>query len=830
MKSSRLNDRSVALRCQRVSEWSLYGCVLLSPWLFGCVGATGEFFLTMAISIALFAYTVGCFVEGLPRWTGRRASVVILLGLLGISAVAWIHQITFGSDVVGVLAPGVKKWASWAGETEPGSWLDRWSSGERLALHAVGSYQAAVRLLLLAGVFVVVQNFRSPRACLYRLSVIGAMTGTGLALFGLAQHFGSHDGLVYWTYDIEGGLGFGPFINRNHYPFFLNLCFGLTVGLLIERLSVMGRHWYRLLLTDPTVGWLLVAISFMLASLIACGSRGGVLSLVLAMSSVLLLRLRASNAGRGAMMMGLVAVPATLILVWVGFDFQESRLQMLKEADRYASDGRWKLWAAALKSVPDFPWFGSGGETYRYWDDIYQSGDPAWNNWKLQSLRADNEFLDVLCEYGVFGLASLIALVGGTVWTCFAKCRRSGLAAGAAIGLLAIVGHSIADFGLRIPATGVLATLILALLSSVHTSSRVASAGRSRSGNDVASAKFGRWGASAVVGATVAFVAFVAIRARSDSFYANRHRDQAYVALALERNENAYQEIKQAVLANPMDIQMRSESVRVVEYLMAIESNESLENRERRRTSIVQDSLAMLHLCPLAWQPYAWLAKYGQEAEIGFTSDQTFDSDDWKTRYLLRARDLHPSEPELAYITGNRLHSEKGLAAALPHWRDSLAVSTHRMDEIFSKVEGNLTSSELEQSLLPRDPVVIFEAARRQRAPEKKEVLYAAALELLEFPERSSRQLTFGERESWRAKVLAAQGKLEKALRALERALNEFPENIEMRLRRVHLLMELGELDRATSEVRVLLTLAPDHSQVKRLQGDLAERKARELE
>lgn len=832
MKASSFEDRSVALACQRVSEWILYGCVVLAPWAFGCTGATAEFGLTAGIGIALLAYGVGSLVDGPVRWNGRRPSFFVMLGLLGLASVAAIHQWILPTGLIQTLAPGVAKWTQWnLQEVVSASWLPRWDVGQRLSLYPAGSFQVMFRLLLLVGVFVVVQNFRSPRACLHRLSLVAATTGTMLALFGLAQHFGSHDGLVYWTYDIEGGLGFGPFVNRNHYPFFLNLCLGLTIGLLVERLSVMGRHWYRLLLTDPIVGWLLVAISFMFASLIACGSRGGVLSIVSGMSVVMLLRLRASNASRGVMMTGLVAVPTVLVLIWVGFDFQESRLNMLAEADRYTEDGRLYLWESALKSVPDFPWLGSGGETYRYWDNVYQSGDPNWSNWKLRSLRADNEFLDVLSEYGVVGLLSLSILVAAALWLALTKCRRDGLSAGAAMGILAVIAHSVADFGLRVPATGVLAVVVLGLLSGVGSHSGGA---RQRSSESPQGSKpifSGRtlWGG--IAGFAMILLAIGAIQFRSRYFYSDRSKVAAYDALTLERPEAALELASSAVKLTPEDIDIRLEFALICEFMLgqAEESGRDDSLKSELRAAMVQNSLIAQQVCPLAWQPYTWMAKYARTAELQVVSGDRPVPENWKTLCLLRARQLHSSEPELAYITGERLLSETGLDAALPHWRDSLTYSRHRMDDIFEKVAGQLSPEQMKTQLIPDDPVVVFAASSKLDSEEDKRLFLDHALELLEFPERSKRDLTFGEREDWRAKVFEALDQPEKALRALDRSLNEFPENIGMRLRRVKLLMKVGKLDQATSEVRVLLTLAPDNGQVKALQKQLSERKAREL-
>ena len=53
------------------------------------------------------------------------------------------------------------------------------------------------------------------------------------------------------------GQVFGPFICRNHFPFFVNICFALGVGLFLSvRRDPEGSWWNPLeLLNDPPALW-----------------------------------------------------------------------------------------------------------------------------------------------------------------------------------------------------------------------------------------------------------------------------------------------------------------------------------------------------------------------------------------------------------------------------------------------------------------------------------------------------------------------------------------------------------------------------------------------
>src|SRR6056297_1656683 len=463
-------DASEALagRAQTTIEVILCACVVLSPWFFGSTTAAGELGLVVGLSAAFSVFVYWCLGGRLPVWKAGRIGLVAVAAMTGLALAAASHLVPWPDALVRWVAPGLKDWSATLTRSPEidamvsASPASGWFFGRGWGLHPSGSFDFFIRLALLSGLFVVVGSLDRPRRVLHRASVVAVLLGAAISLFGIAQHFGSHDGRMYWTYEIVGGLGFVPFVNRNHYPFYLNLLMGLSIGLLWSRLETMGRHWFRMILDDALACWLIVAVVFMAASLIVCVSRGGVISGLSAVALVGFLRLRKANLARAVSLSIAIAVPVVLVLTWVGFSIYESRLNMLGDADRYTQDGRWHLWQSAVRSVPEFPWFGSGGETYRYWETIQRTDDPSWRSARFQSLRADNEYLDVLNEYGLVGLACLLIFVGALLWQTLRAARHSALAAGAAIGLTAVALHSFVDFGLRVPATAVLATSIAA--------------------------------------------------------------------------------------------------------------------------------------------------------------------------------------------------------------------------------------------------------------------------------------------------------------------------------------------------------------------------------
>ena len=114
-----------------------------------------------------------------------------------------------------------------------------------------------------------------------------------LSLFALFQFFGSPHQTVYWTF-ATGAEVFGPFICRNHFPFYVNLCVGLAAGLLLSLGAPASGGWPRTLaapLHDPRRLWVGVALVFMLAAVALSLSRGGFVALAGAAALFLVLRL-----------------------------------------------------------------------------------------------------------------------------------------------------------------------------------------------------------------------------------------------------------------------------------------------------------------------------------------------------------------------------------------------------------------------------------------------------------------------------------------------------------------------------------------------------------
>ena len=117
-------------------------------------------------------------------------------------------------------------------------------AGSTISLHPAETRLALVRLLAVLILFAVVRNNLGSVASLRRLSVAVLVNGFLLALFAVVQFFSSPPQTVYWHIPVLNNP-FGPFICKNHFPFYLNLCIGLGAGLLSR--SGTGRRLGRAL-------------------------------------------------------------------------------------------------------------------------------------------------------------------------------------------------------------------------------------------------------------------------------------------------------------------------------------------------------------------------------------------------------------------------------------------------------------------------------------------------------------------------------------------------------------------------------------------------------
>jgi O-antigen ligase len=156
--------------------------------------------------------------------------------------------------------------------------------------------------------------------------------------------------------------------------------------------------------------------------------------------------------------------------------FKDRLKHAVASGKNIAADTRYELWSAAVKMWRDHVWFGMGPA---HFDHRFRAYRPEAV--QLQPDRVHNDYLNTLVDWGVAG-GAMIAVAVGALWAGLAKTwhhvRRAenefrtsqsnkfAFVLGSAIGLLALMLHSLVDFNMQVPANAILAISLMALLTS----------------------------------------------------------------------------------------------------------------------------------------------------------------------------------------------------------------------------------------------------------------------------------------------------------------------------------------------------------------------------
>jgi O-antigen ligase/tetratricopeptide (TPR) repeat protein len=459
-------------------EAVLLSLVALSPWAFGAVEPVFEFALLLGLALLLVLTAVRVVLE-----RGVRAPFCpVALILAGLFLVTAGQNLPLPGPAVAALSPNAERLAGEllpaVPELLPGE-PDRPPAGwHTLSLDPAATRALTIQLLGLTLFYWVARTQVATRGALRRLAWVLLADGTLLAAVGIAQALSSPPTVLYWTFPSPGAV-FGPFVCRNHFPFFAYPCLGLGAGLLAAgRKGRDGtadegpggvRAWLTApleLLQSPRNLWVSAALAVVLAGVALSQSRGGVLALVGAAAAVALWR--GPRAGRSAAWPAAVVAAALAVglVAWLGWGAVERRLGSLTQDD-VLREGRLSLWEDALPLVPAFLVCGTGGGTFQWVEPMHRPGPVPF---RVVYEHAHNEYLEALVEGGLVRLALTLLLVAVLARAALRAARRAqgrseaGLVAGAAFGLLAIALHSTVDFGLHIPAVALLAAVVAAYL------------------------------------------------------------------------------------------------------------------------------------------------------------------------------------------------------------------------------------------------------------------------------------------------------------------------------------------------------------------------------
>ena len=323
--------------------------------------------------------------------------------------------------------------------------------------------QELIRVLVYALLFfVIVNNLHGQNhAQIITLSLV--FLAMGISCYAISQ-FATKSNHVWHLTSPYQGRGMGTYICPNHLAGFLEMLLPVALALLLA-----GRHGH---VTKIFIGYASLVI---LAGIAVTVSRGGWIATAIALTIFFLLLLtRRGYRIQSALLLVVLVSVALLFIPKAGYVRDQTGKIFTEKG--YIGDARFELWRPTIQMWRDNFWFGVGPGQF---DHRFREYRPE--NIQLRQVRAHNDFLNTLADWGIAGAAlvafALASLSWGAIQTWkvvgsaasgFGKNRSNKFAVlvGASIGLLAIFLHSAVDFNMHIPANAILAVTLMAILTA----------------------------------------------------------------------------------------------------------------------------------------------------------------------------------------------------------------------------------------------------------------------------------------------------------------------------------------------------------------------------
>jgi O-antigen ligase len=431
--------------------WGVLAFGSVYPWAF------------VPLLVASAALGIGALVARTGRRNIERSLAVALMLLLGSIA---IQLIPLPISALQSISPSTDSFLRNYEVGYPQSVASHALSVEPRATATALAATAALAILLLG-----LAHLLDGKDALH---IVRALTilGVVVALLGIVQKALWQDKIYgFWT-PIEGGNPFGPFVNKNHFAGWMLMVIPITVGYFCGRVAKGIRRsppgWRNRLLwgasSDASESILVGFAAIVMAlSLTLTMSRSGFLGLLAAVAvAVWFVVHRYAKAPRRIVAIGYLAFVVLAVIGWVGFDKLVGRFA---GGDIVTLNNRVGIWTDTLSIARDFPFFGTGLNTYGVSALFYQTVMP-----EKHLAQAHNDYLQVVAEGGLlvglpaaFAVFVLIRLIRERFRRVSRESTDYWIRVGAVTGITAIALQETADFSLQMPGNAVPFVLLLAI-------------------------------------------------------------------------------------------------------------------------------------------------------------------------------------------------------------------------------------------------------------------------------------------------------------------------------------------------------------------------------
>lgn len=636
---------------------------------------------------------------------------------------------------------------------------------------------------------------------------------------------------VHWMFAERGQVATaGSFINHSHFCQFLNLTLGAGVALLLVRMKedsrrdrgeasrfvdLRGERYLR-----PLTGVVLCTVAVFTSM-----SRNGVLSLLIAAGIIAVLLYRRGVLSVRGWLLGAVPWLVAVVLFFTSFDTVYERFAKLDDGS--ALSGRLEMTASTLRAWRDFPLLGSGLGTHEYVFPLYDESAIS-----QMAEHADNDWAQLLEEFGVVGGAAVLAFVLSIFWLAgklmlTGRASLSTAAFGLSLGLLATAWHSLSDFGQHLPGVFVLTAMVSGLVVAVARYESRKTDGKTR-----ASASKSSGGSPRFVGKLIVLVCALVIVCCGWSLYSAwavyRGEAWARVAFGIESRlqENDWQATEQefvdlltaaqyAADAEPSNVKHA--------YLLNLYRWRSISQTRDPNTddlllssesmpfvSQIADQLMQLRvICPM-YGPI-----HGLEGELRW-----FVLGEAEGRELIeQAAQLTPYDAATCFVAGQLAASEGRWKEARRLLKRTIALEPRRFLAVARFLLVSANRSELALELAEEDYqktsqlLKVLDDLKEARpeylglADDLRERSRTRLREIVESGQASAIQL------HQLARVERRAGRLPAATELLRKALTLDYGQKGWRLSLARILIELGETDQALREAKIVQRLDPHSKQ-----------------
>lgn len=404
------------------SVWIVALTLAVVPWILGGAIPHARFVLLAGSITAAILALSACLV----RKEAPLALTLTALPLLGFCLIALVQLMPiFEHPALQMKHAVQQRFAADLPVFQRGAEVQ--SDFPRTVLPA-GTRQGLAQFLALALIAMVVRETAATQRELAILMVSLVLSGCCMTVLALSQQYGVVETVIGNHWKVGNSTPFGCFVNPNNAAGWLIVCLAAAFYLggrsfrnndhggihasqrwttLLDRIWMTWARFVGRLANVNTAQILAsAAIILLMGGIAATLSRAGILAGILGLFAFGVSRFHA-----GKWLAALSGLAAVLILSCLFLSLMDldtvvvSELQTLKDPVS-DSTGRLLHWTDSLQSVRDFPWIGSGLSAYRCASMPYQRHYTG--KWFQ---RADNQYVEVLVECGLAGLA-LFACAG----------------------------------------------------------------------------------------------------------------------------------------------------------------------------------------------------------------------------------------------------------------------------------------------------------------------------------------------------------------------------------------------------------------------------------